>query len=183
MGNGGNLGLVFAGFHIPVFSTALLFLNGFSLRRESSHYIGAEAHRYTSIQMSWTERLHGLAVYRDVDQHWGAANIHVPKSVMNQLVVPLALPRFQIHSHDTLAEQAVARTMTAIKIAGRKLYRQVSQAEIFIDADLGPRADVAGVLGGIFFPSIIWLNSPGFGMVWKTQSRCPSSRRTRARSP
>jgi hypothetical protein len=66
VGTGGNLGLVFAGFHAPAFSTALFGVNRFTVRSESSHYMGAESYRYTSIQMfvdrhggarQWTEPL------------------------------------------------------------------------------------------------------------------------------
>ena len=74
---------------------------------------------------------------------------------MHQLVMPLALPGLQIHRHDALAEQPIARPVPAVEIPRRQLHRQISQSQLFIDADLPPHARVAGVVRGILFPSVV----------------------------
>src|SRR5580658_7017375 len=50
-GTGGNLGLVFAGFPAPAFSTALFFPRQLARCRESPHYMGPEPYRDSSFQM------------------------------------------------------------------------------------------------------------------------------------
>ena len=93
---------------------------------------------------------------------------------MHQLIVPLALAGLKIHGHDTLAEQAIARTMAAIVISGRELHRQVGHAEIFIDADLSPDACIARILGRILFPCVVAELASAWGSCGRSRGACPS---------
>src|SRR5579872_6241763 len=69
--------------------------------------------------------------------------------------MPLADSGLEIDGDYAFSEQPVAGAMAAVVIAGGKLDRQKRQAQLFVDADLTPHAGVAGVIGGIAFPSVV----------------------------
>src|SRR5438067_1019531 len=52
--------------------------------------------------------------------------------------------------------------MAAVKIAGRRFYRQIHQPERFIHADLRPNAGVAGVFRRAVEPGVV----PRFALFW-----------------
>ena len=89
-------------------------------------------HAVEHVQKSLLGRLRdcfdGLPIDRDVHQHRGAGNVHVPDAVMDQLIMPLPLAGFQIDGDQALAKQPVAGTMAAIKIASRQFHGQVRHA-------------------------------------------------------
>src|SRR5437879_2985132 len=62
---------------------------------------------------------------------------------MHYLVVPFALPCFQIDAHQTLGKKIVARPVPAVPIRRRRLHRQVDQAQILVDRELSPDTGVA----------------------------------------
>ena len=101
------------------------------------------------------KRLDGAAVDRDVDQDRCTGNVHIPDAVVHQLVVPLALAGRQIHGHDALTEQAGARTMAAVVVAGGQLDRQIRHIEFFVDRNLSPDAGVARVDPRLLFPRVV----------------------------
>src|SRR5690242_759230 len=69
--------------------------------------------------------------------------------------MPFALAGFQIDADKRFAEEIVAGTMAAVKIAGWRFDWQIDKAELLVDGDLRPDACVAGVFGGAFFPSVV----------------------------
>ena len=69
--------------------------------------------------------------------------------------MPDALSRFEIDRHQTLAKQSVAVAMAAEVVAGWRLDRQVGDAELFVDRDLGPHARVAGVGPRVVEPGVV----------------------------
>src|SRR5208337_5694254 len=109
-----------------------------------------------------SESLDLAAVHRDIHQHRSARNVHVPDAVVHQLIVPLSFAGLEVDGDDALSEQAIARTMAAVKIAGGQLDWKVGHPKLLVDADLAPHASVAGVIGRIIFPSVI-AEFAGFG--------------------
>src|SRR5881409_464411 len=107
------------------------------------------------------DRLHGLAVDGDINEHRRVGNIHVPNAVVHQLVMPLAGSGLEIQRDHAFSKQTVAGTVAAIVIAGRQFHRQKDHSEFFVDADLAPYAGVAGVGCGIVFPGL------GTIVVWQ----------------
>src|SRR5207244_9216121 len=67
----------------------------------------------------------------------------VPQRMVHELEVPLPLARLEIDADETLGEEIVAGTMTAVEVRRGRFDRQVHEAEIFVDGDLRPDADVA----------------------------------------
>ena len=63
----------------------------------------------------------------DVGEDRRAGDIHVPQTVMNQLVVPLALPGLQIDGDETLTEEPLAGAITAVVIARGQLHGQIDK--------------------------------------------------------
>src|SRR5207302_9120126 len=98
------------------------------------------------------ERFNGLAIDRNVDQHGSAWNIHVPYTMVHQLVMPFAGPGLEIDSNNTFSEQSVAGTMAAVVIAGGQLDGKVGHSKFFVDADLAPDAGIACVSSRVVFP-------------------------------
>src|SRR5262249_41368333 len=93
---------------------------------------GLPGHAVKSVEDSLFGRLrHGFdhaPVDSNVDEHRRAWNIEIPDAVMHQLVVPLALARFQIHRDDGFAKQAIAGPMASIFVAGRQLHREIGDS-------------------------------------------------------
>src|SRR5437773_4556074 len=75
--------------------------------------------------------------------------------MMDELEAPLPLARLQIDANEALRKKVIAGTMPAVIVARRRLDRQVSEPEIFIDRDLRPHACVAVLIPGIIQPSVI----------------------------
>src|SRR5271168_5502424 len=75
--------------------------------------------------------------------------------MMDQLVVPLLLPRLQVDANQRLAEQVVPVTMAAKIIARWRFDRQISEVQLGIDTRLRPHTGVAGVLGRPVLPGVV----------------------------
>ena len=74
---------------------------------------------------------------------------------MRHLVMPLAYPGLQIHAHQAVGKQIIARTMAAILIRSRVLHRQIDQPQFFIHRDLRPDARVPIRFRRIVLPRVI----------------------------
>ena len=59
------------------------------------------------------------AVHRDVEEDGRAGKIVIPYAVMDDLVVPFALPGLEVERDEALVEQRVARPVAAVIIARR----------------------------------------------------------------
>ena len=99
--------------------------------------------------------LDGAAVHGEVHQNRRARDVHVPDAVVHELEVPFPLAGFQIERDEALAEEAAARPVAAVIVAGRQLHRQEHHAELFVDSHLRPHARVARVGPGVFFPRVV----------------------------
>src|SRR4029077_9373874 len=97
---------------------------------------------------------HGAPVDADIRQDRRAGDIHVPYTVMDQLVVPLALAGLQVHGDEALAEESVAGTIASVVIAGWQLYGQIDKPQVFVNGDLCPYARVARVGQGVLTPRV-----------------------------
>ncbi len=69
--------------------------------------------------------------------------------------MPLALAGLQIHRHEAFAEEPRTRTVRAEIVARGQLDGQIGHAEIRVDADLSPRAGVAGIRPRIIQPRVV----------------------------
>ena len=74
---------------------------------------------------------------------------------MNRLVVPDAVAGGDLHRHDAVCEQVVAKTVPAVEVPGRHLDRQVDVAELFVDRHLAPDTSVAGVAPRVVQPAVV----------------------------
>ena len=72
--------------------------------------------------------------------------------MMRNLVVPDALPGFEIHAHNRIAEQIAARPVTAVIIVGRRFDREICTPQLRIDRDGRPHTGVAGIRVGFSLP-------------------------------
>src|SRR5262245_46709574 len=75
--------------------------------------------------------------------------------MVDELEEPLPLPGPEVDAHQALGKQIVAGTMAAIEIRCRRFDRQVHEAELFVDADLGPDAGVAVGRPRFLFPRVV----------------------------
>ncbi len=101
------------------------------------------------------DRLDDFSVSPDVDEDRRARNVVIPDAVVHELVVPLALAGLQIDGDEAFGEQVVAGPIGAEVIAGRALDRQIRDLQLGVDADLSPRAGVAGVRPRVFQPRLV----------------------------
>ena len=100
------------------------------------------------------------AVDDKVDQGWSGGNVVVPDAVVDQLVMPDAAAGAGVETDERFTEQAVARTMSAVIIAGGRFNGKVDVAKIEVRAHRCPDAGVTGVLRGILVPG------PGAEFIW-----------------
>src|SRR5207237_1758918 len=97
----------------------------------------------------------GPAVNSDVDEDRRARDVEVPDAMVHQLVVPLPLTRSQIDRDETLAEQTVAGTMTAVVVARWQFNRQIRESELLVDRNLPPHAGIAGIRPRVALPRVV----------------------------
>ena len=71
--------------------------------------------------------LHGAPADGDIREDRRAGDIHVPDTVMDELVVPLALARLQIDGDEALAEKSLTRAVAPVVIAGGQLNGQIGK--------------------------------------------------------
>src|SRR5438067_4542777 len=100
------------------------------------------------------DRFYGAPADGDIRQDRRAGNVHVPYAVVNQLVVPLALAGLQVNGDDALTEEAAARAIAAVVIAGGQFHGQIDKAELFVNGDLRPYTGIAGVGEGVLPPGV-----------------------------
>src|SRR5712692_63916 len=73
---------------------------------------------------------------------------------MDELVVPNLPAGCRIETDETLAIEAVAGTMAAVVVVGRRADRQVNITEFLVGAHRRPDVGVAGFLPGLFLPGL-----------------------------
>ena len=100
-------------------------------------------------------RFDRAAVDDDVGEDRRVGDVVVPDAVMDQLEMPLALAGLQIDRHEALAEEAGARPIRAEVVTGGKFDGQIGDAELFVDADLSPRAGIARVRPRVVQPGVV----------------------------
>ena len=71
--------------------------------------------------------LDGAPVDGDVGEDRRAGDIHIPQTVMNELVVPLALAGLQVDGDEALAEESLAGAIAAVVVAGGQLDGQIDK--------------------------------------------------------
>ena len=149
----------------------------FSTGRSSIGHTGSPGHAIEDVDPALLgrlrDRLDRLAVHGDVRKDRRAGNVEVPDAVMDELVVPLALAGLEIQRDQALAEQVIARPMTAVVVAGRQLDGQIDQPELFVDRHLRPHAGVAGVRRTTRSPRCRRRTRRRSGIVWKIHRRLP----------
>src|SRR6185503_17684913 len=101
------------------------------------------------------ERLDRPSVDGDIRENRRARDIEIPDAVVHQLVVPLALAGLEIKRDDAFAEEIIARSVTAVVVAGRHLDRQIHHAQFFIDGYLAPHAIVPAVRPRVIEPRVV----------------------------
>src|SRR5713226_8102083 len=120
---------------------------------------GLAGHTIKNVEKSLLARLgHGLdgfPVDSDIRKNRRGGNVHVPQCMVHQLEVPFALAGFQIDADQGLPEQIVSRAVPTVKIAGRRLHRQVNQSELFVHRDLRPNPGVTGIFRGTLLPRVV----------------------------
>src|ERR1051326_68396 len=100
------------------------------------------------------DRLDGLSIDSDVDEHRRTRDVHVPDAVVDKLVVPFALTRLQVDGDQGLSKQVGSRAMSAIIVAGAQVDREGGDAEFLIHRNLAPHAGIAGVRPRILLPGL-----------------------------
>src|SRR5262249_4943903 len=91
-----------------------------------------------------------------------------------ELEEPLPLPGPEVDAHQALGKEIVAGTMATIEVRRRRFDRQVHEAELFVDADLGPDAGVAIGRPRFLFPRVVAeLARPGDGVEGPEQLAGP----------
>ena len=75
--------------------------------------------------------------------------------MVRDLEVPFALAGLEIHAHQRVAEQVVARTVAAVEVRRRILDGQVREAGLFVHRDLRPDAGVAVDRPRLVLPRIV----------------------------
>ena len=101
------------------------------------------------------DRLHGPAVHRDVGEQRRRRHVEVPDRMVDDLIVPFALAGFQVDAHQAVAEQVVARTMTAVQVRRGIFNRQIHEPELLVDGNLRPDARVAVDRPRFLLPGIV----------------------------
>ena len=81
-----------------------------------------------------------------------AGKIVVPQVVMDDLVVPDAFARRAVHGDESVAEQIVAQTMSAIHVIGRTRQRKIREPQFLVGADQRPEIRLAGSRSRTRFP-------------------------------
>src|SRR5689334_20998901 len=97
----------------------------------------------------------------DIDEHGRRGQIVVPDVVVQSLEMPHTLSSGSVETDETVREEIVAVTVTAIEIAGRCFERQIHVAALCICGESGPHASVAGVAPAIVLPCLV----PEFGRL------------------
>src|SRR5690242_3532846 len=75
--------------------------------------------------------------------------------MMNDLIVPLTLTCFQIDAYETLGEQVVAGTVTAVIVGRWCFHREVDETEFFVHRDLRPHTGVAIDGPRVVLPAVV----------------------------
>src|ERR1700674_1531984 len=75
--------------------------------------------------------------------------------MVNELVVPLPLPGFQIETHQALAKEVVTRPVAPVIVRRGRLDWEIDQAKVFVHSDLVPDASVAVVGPGSVQPGVV----------------------------
>src|SRR5690242_7673491 len=78
----------------------------------------------------------------------------VPDTVMNELVVPLALASFEVERYEALPEKVVAGARPTIEVARGRLDADIDDPSSLVDRALSPGACIAGIGPGIIQPRI-----------------------------
>ena len=81
--------------------------------------------------------------------------IVVPQIMMQQLVVPEALAGAKVERQQRIAEQVVPFAIAAPQIEGRRAEREIPDATLLVDRELGPRVRAAGGLPRIGRPGVV----------------------------
>ena len=91
---------------------------------------------------------------------------------MHELEMPLARAGLQIDADEAFGEEIVAGPVAAVEVGRWRLDRQIDEAELFVDGDLRPHADVA--VGGprLVLPRVV-AELAGLGIVSNCQSFFP----------
>ena len=96
-----------------------------------------------------------LAVVLHGQQLRTGDEIVVPQIVMQQLVMPEALAGAQVEREQRVAEQVVPFAIAAPEIERRRAEREISDAALLVDRELGPRVRAAGGLPRIGRPRVV----------------------------
>ena len=78
----------------------------------------------------------------------------IPDTVMDELVMPLALARFEIQRNQAFPEEIVSGTRPSVKVARGLFDADVDDSSILVDRALSPGACIASVRPGILQPRV-----------------------------
>src|SRR5262249_49322669 len=84
------------------------------------------------------DRFDRAAVHGDIGQNRSAWNVHVPQAMVDKLIMPSALPCFEIQRHQALTEEVISRTVRTEVISRRQFHGKIDQTKLFVDGNLAP---------------------------------------------
>ena len=101
------------------------------------------------------DRLDGPAVHGDVFEDGRRRDVHVPERMVDELKVPLAHTRLQIHRHEAVGEEVVTGTPATVEVRRGCFDGQVDQAQLLVHRHLIPDAGIAVERPGVLLPRVV----------------------------